>query len=62
MISIKIVENFKRMLTFFVCCFYVMYMRNLFHNAFNMCNLFCDAFNKKSFQLKIPIGKTRDMT
>ena len=27
-----------------------------------MRNLFHDAFNKKSFQLKIPIGKTRNMT
>ena len=60
--QLRLLKTFKKMLTFFVHCFNVMYMWNLFCNAFNMRNLFRDVFKKKSFQLKIPIEKTRDMT
>ena len=59
--QLRLLKIFKKMLAFFVHCFNVMYMCNLFCNAFNIHNLLCNAFNKKSFQLKIPIEKTWNM-
>ena len=61
-ISIETIENFYKNVGFFFCCFNVMYMCNLFHHIFNICSLFRDAFNKKSFQLEIPIEEKRNMT